>query len=79
MGLHRFGNWAVQRCLEAAATAEERRKIVGCMRFVLPVFVGSHVLKGETRTEAGWSNLRLIAMGATSSKRLSIAKRTFGC
>ncbi|KAF8837623.1 ARM repeat-containing protein [Paxillus ammoniavirescens] len=29
---HRFGNWAVQRCLEAAATAEERRKIVGCMR-----------------------------------------------
>ncbi|KIJ66591.1 hypothetical protein HYDPIDRAFT_186891 [Hydnomerulius pinastri MD-312] len=29
---HRFGNWAVQRCLEAAATADERRKIVGCMR-----------------------------------------------
>ncbi|KAH7924798.1 ARM repeat-containing protein [Leucogyrophana mollusca] len=29
---HRFGNWAVQRCLEAAATIEERRKIVGCMR-----------------------------------------------
>ncbi|KAG6380577.1 armadillo-type protein [Boletus reticuloceps] len=29
---HRFGNWAVQRCLEAAATVEERRKIVGCMR-----------------------------------------------
>ncbi|KAF9225153.1 ARM repeat-containing protein [Gyrodon lividus] len=29
---HRFGNWAVQRCLEAAATTEERRKIVGCMR-----------------------------------------------
>ncbi|EIW87416.1 ARM repeat-containing protein [Coniophora puteana RWD-64-598 SS2] len=29
---HRFGNWAVQRCLEAAATAEERRKIVACMR-----------------------------------------------
>ncbi|KAL1752153.1 armadillo-type protein [Schizophyllum commune] len=27
-----FGNWAVQRCLEAAATAEERRKIVTCMR-----------------------------------------------
>lgn len=27
-----FGNWAVQRCLEAAATAEERRKIVSCMR-----------------------------------------------
>ncbi|EGO05427.1 hypothetical protein SERLA73DRAFT_164961 [Serpula lacrymans var. lacrymans S7.3] len=29
---HRFGNWAVQRCLEAAATTEERRKIVACMR-----------------------------------------------
>lgn len=27
-----FGNWAVQRCLEAASTAEERRKIVSCMR-----------------------------------------------
>ncbi|KAG1724869.1 hypothetical protein EDB19DRAFT_293756 [Suillus lakei] len=27
-----FGNWAVQRCLEAAATPEERRKIVNCMR-----------------------------------------------
>ncbi|KAK0209343.1 armadillo-type protein [Desarmillaria ectypa] len=32
MMAHRFGNWAVQRCLEAASTAEERRKIVGCMR-----------------------------------------------
>ncbi|KAL4068844.1 armadillo-type protein [Scleroderma yunnanense] len=29
---HRFGNWAVQRCLEAAATPDERRKIVACMR-----------------------------------------------
>lgn len=29
---HRFGNWAVQRCLEAAATPEERRKIIACMR-----------------------------------------------
>ncbi|KAG2144704.1 armadillo-type protein [Suillus bovinus] len=29
---HRFGNWAVQRCLEAAATPEERKKIVNCMR-----------------------------------------------
>ncbi|KAF8911768.1 armadillo-type protein [Mucidula mucida] len=32
MMAHRFGNWAVQRCLEAASTAEERRKIVACMR-----------------------------------------------
>ncbi|PFH49040.1 hypothetical protein AMATHDRAFT_86688 [Amanita thiersii Skay4041] len=32
MMAHRFGNWAVQRCLEAASTAEERRKIVSCMR-----------------------------------------------
>ncbi|GBE77603.1 ARM repeat-containing protein [Sparassis crispa] len=32
MMAHRFGNWAVQRCLEATASIEERRKIVGCMR-----------------------------------------------
>ncbi|KAJ7208980.1 armadillo-type protein [Mycena pura] len=32
MMMHRFGNWAVQRCLEAATGPEERRKIVGCMR-----------------------------------------------
>ncbi|KAI0347912.1 ARM repeat-containing protein [Trametopsis cervina] len=32
MMAHRFGNWAVQRCLEAPATAKERRKIVDCMR-----------------------------------------------
>ncbi|TFK70058.1 ARM repeat-containing protein [Pluteus cervinus] len=32
MMAHRFGNWAVQRCLEAASTPEERRKIVGCMK-----------------------------------------------
>ncbi|KII93039.1 hypothetical protein PLICRDRAFT_49137 [Plicaturopsis crispa FD-325 SS-3] len=31
MMAHRFGNWAVQRCLEAAATPKERRQIVGCM------------------------------------------------
>jgi hypothetical protein len=29
----RFGNWAVQRCLEAASTQEERKKIVACMRY----------------------------------------------
>lgn len=32
MMAHRFGNWAVQRCLEASASPEERRKIVNCMR-----------------------------------------------
>ncbi|KAI0079533.1 ARM repeat-containing protein [Panus rudis PR-1116 ss-1] len=32
MMAHRFGNWAVQRCLEATATVDERRKIVSCMR-----------------------------------------------
>ncbi|KAH9854293.1 ARM repeat-containing protein [Lenzites betulinus] len=32
MMAHRFGNWAVQRCLEATSSAEERRKIVTCMR-----------------------------------------------
>uniref|UniRef100_A0A8H7Y6Y2 PUM-HD domain-containing protein n=1 Tax=Psilocybe cubensis TaxID=181762 RepID=A0A8H7Y6Y2_PSICU len=32
MMAHRFGNWAVQRCLEAASTAKERQKIVACMR-----------------------------------------------
>ncbi|KAJ7460373.1 armadillo-type protein [Mycena galericulata] len=30
--MHRFGNCAVQRCLEAATGPEERRKIVACMR-----------------------------------------------
>ena len=34
MMAHRFGNWAVQRCLEAASTLEERRKIVTCMRYI---------------------------------------------
>ncbi|KAH9964180.1 armadillo-type protein [Russula dissimulans] len=32
MMAHRFGNWAVQRCLEAASSIDERRKIVQCMR-----------------------------------------------
>ncbi|KAG6919874.1 hypothetical protein DXG01_015582 [Tephrocybe rancida] len=32
MMAHRFGNWAVQRCLEAASAPDERRKMVGCMR-----------------------------------------------
>lgn len=31
--LGRFGNWAVQRCLEAAFTPEERKKIASCMRY----------------------------------------------
>ncbi|SJL04234.1 uncharacterized protein ARMOST_07595 [Armillaria ostoyae] len=46
---HRFGNWAVQRCLEAASTAEERRKIVGCMRGriveLATICYGCHVLQ----------------------------------
>ena len=29
------GNWAVQRCLEAATGPDELRKIVACMRCVL--------------------------------------------
>jgi pumilio RNA-binding family len=32
-----FGNWAVQRCLEAATTPDERRKIAACMRYVCTV------------------------------------------
>ncbi|KAM5539962.1 hypothetical protein V8D89_006465 [Ganoderma adspersum] len=32
MMAHRFGNWAVQRCLEATSSVDERRKIVTCMR-----------------------------------------------
>ncbi|KAG6913324.1 hypothetical protein DXG01_007731, partial [Tephrocybe rancida] len=32
MMAHRFGNWAVQRCLEAASAPDERRKMVECMR-----------------------------------------------
>jgi pumilio RNA-binding family len=39
----RFGNWAVQRYLEAASVAEERRKIVSCMRFVNVVTLSSVV------------------------------------
>lgn len=39
--LFSFGNWAVQRCLEAACTAEERRKIVTCMRYVSIIFKSS--------------------------------------
>lgn len=31
---HSFGNWAVQRCFEATATVDERRKIVECMKYV---------------------------------------------
>ncbi|KAJ7925663.1 hypothetical protein B0H13DRAFT_2568446 [Mycena leptocephala] len=31
MMMHRFGSWAVQRCLEAATGPEERSKIVACM------------------------------------------------
>ncbi|KAK0217316.1 armadillo-type protein [Armillaria fumosa] len=49
MMAHRFGKWAVQRCLEAASTAEERRKIVGCMlgRIVILAIncYGCHVLQ----------------------------------
>ncbi|KAK7460854.1 meiotic PUF protein 1 [Stygiomarasmius scandens] len=32
MMAHRFGNWAVQRCLEAASSTEEKKKIISCMR-----------------------------------------------
>ncbi|KAG6904538.1 hypothetical protein DXG01_009195 [Tephrocybe rancida] len=32
MMAHRFGNWAVQRCLEAALAPDERRKMARCMR-----------------------------------------------
>ena len=39
---YRFGNCAVQRCLELEAASvmivEERRKIVSCMRYVQTVF-----------------------------------------
>jgi len=44
-----FGNWAVQRCLEAASTPEERRKIVSCMRYGLTVIQTSLVLNRHTR------------------------------
>ncbi|KZV93703.1 ARM repeat-containing protein [Exidia glandulosa HHB12029] len=32
MMTNRFGNWAVQRCLESPHDVEERRKLVACMR-----------------------------------------------
>jgi hypothetical protein len=31
----RFGNWAVQRYLEAATGPEKRYKIIACMRYAL--------------------------------------------
>ncbi|KAJ7266037.1 armadillo-type protein [Mycena rebaudengoi] len=49
MMMHRFGNWAVQCCLEAATSPEERRKIVACMRGRIVDFAtncyGYHVLQ----------------------------------
>ncbi|PPQ96559.1 hypothetical protein CVT26_006375 [Gymnopilus dilepis] len=30
--VHRFGNWAVQRCLDTAFTVEDRNQVVSCMR-----------------------------------------------
>jgi hypothetical protein len=27
----KFGNWAMQRCLEAASVGDKRRKLVSCM------------------------------------------------
>ncbi|KAG1742626.1 armadillo-type protein [Suillus paluster] len=54
---HRFGNWAVQRCLEAAATPEERRKIVHCMRGRVVDLAtncyGCHVLQKALDCEEG--------------------------
>ena len=69
-----FGNWAVQRCLEAASTAEERRKIVSCMRQgrqLTPSCLSWHLTGAVSLT---WP---LIVMAATFSKRLSIARKIF--
>lgn len=67
----RFGNWAVQRCLEAASTAEERRKIVSCMRYVGPFDVTpsmAYTLKQGTRGRA--CNELLRVPRSTKSPRL---------
>ncbi|KAJ7820849.1 hypothetical protein B0H14DRAFT_3735241 [Mycena olivaceomarginata] len=41
-----FGNWAVQRCLEAATGPEERRKIVACMQYVIcPLLSSSRIIE----------------------------------
>ena len=72
---YRFGNWAVQRCLEAASTVEERRKIVSCMRYVLN-FLSQASIFICTFVEGGLSILQLIAMAVTSYKRHLIVKKT---
>ncbi|KDQ62957.1 hypothetical protein JAAARDRAFT_188590 [Jaapia argillacea MUCL 33604] len=62
MMAHRlFGNWAVQRCLEAASSPEERRKIVGCMRGRVVELAmncyGCHVLQKALDSE---EDIRLV-------------------
>ncbi|TEB32457.1 ARM repeat-containing protein [Coprinellus micaceus] len=61
MMAHRFGNWAVQRCLEAASSVEERRKIVTCMRGRIVELAtncyGCHVLQKALDCE---EDIRLI-------------------
>ncbi|KAJ7598251.1 hypothetical protein C8J56DRAFT_1091471 [Mycena floridula] len=57
MMAHRFGNWAVRHCLEAAAMPEERRKIVSCMRGRIVELAtncyGCHVLQKALDCEEG--------------------------
>lgn len=74
---YRFGNWAVQRCLEAASTADERRKIVTCMRFVpLPVACALSLIL-ISGTEVVSSNLPPTVMAAMYYKKRSIVRKTF--
>lgn len=59
--LSRFGNWAIQRCLEAAGSIEERRQVVDCMRGRVVELAmncyGCHVLQKALDSE---EELRLI-------------------
>ena len=72
--LRRFGNWAVQRCLEAAATPEEKRKIVACMR---SVFSFTFPVAEDLVQGAELSNSPPTATDATFCKRRLIVKKTF--
>jgi hypothetical protein len=76
-----FGNWAVQRCLEAASTIDERRKIVQCMRSVSNfVATAPAALKRVPhRVGAALSSLRVIVTVATFSKRLWTARKRSAC
>ena len=72
--LCRFGNWAVQHCLKAAAPPNEKCKIIACMRSVLSFTfpVTDNLVQGVELL-----NSPPTAMDATFCKRCLIVKKTF--